>query len=257
MAKKPKHSRKGCKDSIGIAMLCISFAIILSGLAAFLYFKNQETIAKQFIVVLLDVTDNLSLQEKQAVLNNFEDLVLTAPSGTSFQVFRVQEIGATLLAPIGTAFTPIQGNQEVNILIAHPREQKQRWLQEFRRPLMEALELGVKSPSAERSPIMESIQSVALTELLGPNKRSWPRSLVVVSDLLQHTDEFSFYKGIPEFSSLSANANYSKLKTNLSGVDVKLWVLRNHTKDASKLADLWKRIIFDQGGSVTGTIPIP
>jgi len=252
----PKKKKK-CKDFLGALLLLLSAAVVVSGLIAFLYFKNRDIAAKQFAVVLLDVTDNLSMQEKQAVVNNFEDIVLQSPSNTSFQVFRVQDIAGSLLAPVGAAFNQIQGNAEANPLISNPHQQRRQWLESFKAPLMRALEMAMSSDSADQSPIMESVQSVALTTLLTPEAKGAPRRLILVSDLLQHTDEFSFYKSIPEFSSLSDNTNYAKLKTNLSGVDVELWVLRNHTKDATALADLWRRIIFNQGGNVSKVVPIP
>jgi hypothetical protein len=252
----PKKKKKS-KDFLGVLLLLLSAAVVISALLALLYFKHREVAAKQFTVVLLDVTDNLSLQEKQAVVNNFEDIVLRAPSNTSFEVFRVQDIAGSLLAPVGGAFNQIQGNADANPLISHPDQQRREWLKTFKAPLMQALEMAISADGADRSPIMESMQSVALTTLLTPEANGAPRRLILVSDLLQHTDEFSFYKSIPEFPSLSDNTNYAKLKTNLSGVDVELWVLRNHTEDATTLADLWRRIIFNQGGNVSKVVPIP
>lgn len=249
--------KKKQKDWIGVFLLIVSATVVVSALGAFLYFKNRDIAPKQFTVVLLDVTDNLSLQEKQAVANSFEENVLQAPSNTSFEVFRVQDISGSLLTPVGDAFTQVQGNAEANPLVSNPGQQKQQWLQGFKVPLMQALETALSAGSASSSPIMESVQSVALTTLLKPNAKASPRKLIIVSDLLQHTDEFSFYKAIPNFLSLASDPNYAKLKTNLAGVDVELWVLRNHTKDATELADLWRRIVFDQGGTVSKIVPIP
>lgn len=249
--------KKKSKDWAGVFLLIVSGAVVLSALGAFLYFKNRNVAPEQFTVVLLDVTDNLSLTERQAVVNNFEENVLQAPSNTSFEVFRVQDISGSLLAPVGAAFTAVQGNTEANPLVSNPAQQRQQWLEGFKQPLMQALETAMSSGDADRSPIMESVQSVALTTLLKPNAKASPRKLIIVSDLLQHTNEFSFYKAIPSFSSLAIDPNYGKLKTNLAGVEVELWVLRNHTKDATKLADLWRRIIFDQGGTISKIVPIP
>ena len=253
MAKRNKQ--KG--DWIGALLLVFAAVVVISALGAFMYFKNKSSDPKQITLVLLDVTDNLSFQEKQAVENNFEQNVLQAAPNTTFEVFRVQDITGGLLAPVGTAFTEVQGTAKANPLVSHPGLQKQHWLQGFKAPLMQALEAAISSGNANRSPIMESIQSGALTSLLKPDAQALPRKLIVVSDLLQHTDEFSFYRTIPAFASLASDPNYSKLKTNLNGVDVELWVLRNHTKDATELADLWRRIIFDQGGTVSKIIPIP
>ncbi len=251
----PKKKKQ--KDWIGAGLILASATVVISGLIAFLYFKSQDTAAKNCTVVLLDVTDNLTLQEKQAVMNNFQDLVLQAAPNTSFEVFRVQDISGSLLAPVGGAFNQVQGSAEANPLVSNPQQQRKIWLDDFKQPLMEALETAISAESADRSPIMESVQSVALTTLLIPQAKGAPRRLILVSDLLQHTDEFSFYKGIPQFQSLANNPNYAKLKTNLTGVDVELWVLRNRTADATALADLWRRVIFDQGGNVSKIVPIP
>jgi hypothetical protein len=251
----PKKKKQ--KDWIGAGLILVSATVVISGLIAFLYFKSQDRAAKHCTVVLLDVTDNLTLQEKQAVINNFQDLVLQAAPNTSFEVFRVQDISGSLLAPVGGAFNQVQGTAEANPLVSNPQQQRKIWLDDFKQPLMEALETAISAESADRSPIMESVQSVALTSLLTPHAKTLPRRLVLVSDLLQHTSEFSFYRSIPDFPSLSSDSNYAKIKTNLVGVEVELWVLRNHTKDATQLADLWRRIIFDQGGNVSRIVPIP
>jgi hypothetical protein len=104
---------------------------------------------------------------------------------------------------------------------------------------------------AEQSPILESIQSVALTELQKPGQEKLPKRLIVASDLLQNTTDVSFYRGLPEPKTFTDSAVFRRLRTDLSGVEVELWMLERSdaaTTQPRSLADLWERIIGAEGG---------
>lgn len=248
-----KKDRRQGKHALGAILIGFSAAVIATALI--LTSLDSSSPPPNQTVVLIDVTDTLSAQERTSLKNKISILFSSSPN-TTFSLYEIVDDPAEPPSPVTNETSPPKTVADVNPLAEHRSDIEDDW-KASTSSLMAGIDQATQGKPSQRSPLLESVQWVALKELNAPQAISVPRKLIIVSDLLQHTEEFSFYKGIPDFPLLKTNPNYGKLKTNLVGVEVEIWVLRNHTENASELADLWRHIVFDQGGTVSKVVPIP
>lgn len=206
-----------------------------------------------YAVLLVDVTDPMTLAQRQDLMNKLEELKGSVPRYGKLVVVKVDTTAEALLAPVITRCNPGTG-KEVTGLTGNPKGMQKRYEEQFEAPLYDAFRSLTNASGSEVSPILQSIQSVALTELRTTNALDRPRRLIVVSDLLQNTPGLSFYGGVPSVDTVVASAEFRSARTNLDDVDVELWMLeRPDSADTQpkRLADLWDALIAEQKGNVT------
>lgn len=206
-----------------------------------------------YTVLLVDVTDPMNAPQRRDFLNQLERLRDSIPLHGRLTVFKVDATSAELLQPVIERCNP--GNaEEVSELTGNPAGVRKMWEEEFRDPLDRAFETLVSASGADRSPILESVQSVALTELQKSAAEGKPRRLIVVSDLLQNMDGLSFYSALPDAQSVVASEAFRAVRADLTGVEVELWMLQRDDHQAVQpdaLTELWEELIAAQGGRVS------
>lgn len=203
-------------------------------------------------VLLVDVTDPMNAAQRQDFSNQLTKLKNSIPRYGKLIVAKVDAIGERLLAPVITRCNPGTA-EDVSSATGDPAFTQKQWEEGFDRPLTQAFERLATASAAGRSPILESIQSVALTELQRPGLEKTPKRLVVASDLLQNTGDASFYRDLPEPRAFVDSPVFRRLRTDLRGVEVELWMLERADAAATQpraLAELWERIIDAEGGDV-------
>lgn len=203
-------------------------------------------------VLLVDVTDPMNAAQRQDFANQLVKLKNSIPRFGKLIVAKVDSTGDRLLAPVITRCNPGTA-EDVSEATGDPAGTQKQWDEGFDRPLSQAFDRLATASGAERSPILESIQSVALTELQKPGLEKTPKRLVVASDLLQNTDDASFYRGLPKPGAFVESPVFRRLRTDLRGVEVELWMLERADASSTQpraLADLWERIVDAEGGDV-------
>ncbi|EZP70367.1 hypothetical protein BV96_03332 [Sphingomonas paucimobilis] len=203
-------------------------------------------------VLLVDVTDPMNMAQRQDFDNQLTKLKNSIPRYGKLIVAKVDATADRLLAPVITRCNPGTAD-DVNSATGDPASVQKQWDEGFDAPLTAAFKRLDRATGAEQSPILESIQSVALTELQKPGHEKLPKRLIVASDLLQNTADVSFYRGLPEPKTFTDSAVFRRLRTDLRGVEVELWMLERSdaaTTQPRSLADLWERIIGAEGGDV-------
>lgn len=106
---------------------------------------------------------------------------------------------------------------------------------------------------------MESLQSVAVTSFVGEDGGVATKTLILVSDLLEHTEKFSLYKKIPDFEAYKESPHWRSVKADLSDVDVEIFTLRRDGLDLlqnNKLLGFWMKSFVNQGAHIRRTIQI-
>jgi hypothetical protein len=204
-------------------------------------------------VLLVDVTDPMNLPQQQDFLNQLTGLKNSIPRYGQLTIMQVNSTGEKLLSPIITRCSP--GTvADIDPLKGNPQKVQKQWTSGFSEPLDGVFKEIVRASGAERSPIMESVQSAALTEFQKPGRQNMPKRLIVASDLLQNTSGISFYKSLPSPEEFIRSKPFRRVRTDLRGVDVELWQLQRLDSSRTQpraLADLWTSAIEQQGGSVT------
>lgn len=130
---------------------------------------------------------------------------------------------------------------EANGIYENERKKRRAWQDGFLRPLIAELDKNLTTEVGFESPIVESIRSVSRSKEIEPwNKR---KQLIIVSDFLQHTVEFSQYRQPLSFDAWRSRY-WDSLGTNLAGWDVQIiYLLRR--KDA-RLQDNFHREFWQQ-----------
>ena len=65
------------------------------------------------------------------------------------------------------------------------------------------------------------------------------------SDLLQHSENFSFYDKNYDLKKFLKSLEFKKIKSDLSGIEVTIWQLINSRIDNIRLRDYWKEIFVE------------
>jgi hypothetical protein len=201
-------------------------------------------------VLLVDVTDPMNVAQRQDFFNQLEQLKASIPRYGKLTVIKVDSAAERLLSPVIVRCNPGTA-ADVSGFSGNPKsiEEKHR---RFEKSLDTAFETLTRASGAEVSPILESIQSAALTELRSRDSTDGPRRLIVASDLLQNTKEISFYGPLPDTDRFLAGGPFRKARTDLRGVEVELWMLQRSDSGETQpraLAELWAQIIEAQGGT--------
>lgn len=198
------------------------------------------------LVILLDLTDRIGATQHTRLRSILEKEVFDARQNTFIAV------GAVRSEPSkrGVDFAlckPMKGSA-ASELYQNPRIVAEKYEKGFRQPFVASLEKMLKAKRADRSPIMESLQA-ALVATPGFVDAKYPRRVIIVSDLLQHSAVFSFYRR-DTWRKFQRSRDFERLARTLSGVKVKILQLpRPKAKiDPAEVEDFWANY-FDLAGA--------
>jgi hypothetical protein len=200
-------------------------------------------------VVLLDSTDEIPDIAKHEIRTVLEDMVETLPAYELLDI-RLLDPKTPGGRSIFAKCNPGDGNG-LSEYTANPRMARQRWLDAFRQPLDTALEEGFKPLPGKTSPIMETIQRIAVERFTGRAAEEVPKSLVVISDMLQHGPDYSQYRGDLTFARFKSSPAYKKVQTDLHGADVLIYYIQRQTGKPINSADhirFWADWVRDNNG---------
>ena len=205
----------------------------------------KETGPVAGIGVMLDLTDPLSSIQHARLRGILKAAIAKAEVGTLIA------LGAVRTDPVrwGAEFKlckPLEG-KEADITYQNPRLVQDRYENEFRRPFDSVLEEMLATNAANRSPIMESLQALLAST---PNflDAEYPRRILIVSDLLQHSASFSFYRG-ETWQTFIRSSDSRRQARNMNGIDVKIYrVPRSSTRlKNADVENFWVNY-FDRAG---------
>jgi hypothetical protein len=203
-------------------------------------------------VLLVDVTDTLSLPQRQDFRNQLEGLRETIPRYGKLSVFKVDPLSDQLLKPVIERCNPGTA-EDVSWWTGNKTKAAFVWDNKFKAPIDSAFDQIAGASNAPESPILESIQSVALTQLNNRAAEGKVKRLIIASDLLQNTTRISFYNSLPTQESIFASNAFRLLRTDLRGVEVELWMLQRadvRERQPIQLIQLWTAMIGAMGGKV-------
>lgn len=200
-------------------------------------------------VILFDVTDPLSAAQSNQLLQHLEREFAEAPVGTQFTMGVVSEYqddwGATkpLCKP--------RSEKDVNSLTQNVVMVKKRYEERFLGPLNESLNQMIAASGANSSPIMESLQAL-IAGTPGFMNFSGPRKLILVSDLLQHSEAMSFYRG-NDWQSFAASPAFQRLSHSFDGAKVEIFGVPRivaKIRDPAAVEDFWLHYFDLQGADL-------
>lgn len=252
--------RAAKKKRISIAAVIFMLAIIGAGAWWFVSTKADRASLDEnlcpptpeaHVAVIVDVTDPLTLPQRQDLRNKLEALKASIPMRGRVAFFKVDAAEEELLTPLFEKCNPGTA-EDFSELDADLRDMERRYREEFEAPYVATYETIFEASGASRSPIMQSVQSVNLTELDTPTARAGSRRLILISDLLQNSTRLSFYGELPSAEDVLENPDFQSARTNLRGTEVELWMLQRPDFSETQprgLPELWTVLLQEQGAA--------
>jgi hypothetical protein len=257
---KYRSRRKQRADLLGWILLVGVGGIV--ALVLWLYFKvgsakptiDQVTNCptdgpRSLTVVLLDATDSLDVVQRTDILERLEDIKDKVPRYGELELFTVVPAGDHLLEAKFAACNPGHG-AEINQVYENKTMVERRWKDQFSNKMNDTLTPLLGGRPADTSPILESIQQAAIQSFAEPKAETIPKQLVIVSDMIQNTAEFSQYSPIMPFERFKDTRYYLKVRADLPDVDVTILLLnrpQNGLGRGAALIKFWKQYFNDAG----------
>jgi hypothetical protein len=200
-------------------------------------------------VVLLDSTDAIPEIAKHEIRTTLIDMAETLPQYELLEI-RLLDPKSAGGRMIFSKCNPGDGSN-LSEYTANPRLAKQRWMDGFREPLDEAMEAGFRPAPGKTSPIMETIQQIAVDRFTGRNVEDIPKTLVVISDMLEHGPDYSQYSGDLSYDRFKGSSAYRKVRTDLHGAAVEIYYIQRATGRPISSVDhirFWAEWVRDNNG---------
>lgn len=248
--------RKGRKKKILGALMLVGVAVALVWMGYKVLFPPQPPQA-QVTAILIDGTDEISRATREAVITEVIGLAQQADSGDVF-------LFATLTDRDGP-LVPMRIEKDrphpdrCSYLDCNPR-MADSVHQVFVASVSDSVSAALSATApASRSHIMEAVRELSVTLLRRPPYSELRRRLILVSDLLQHSETLSLYdmldRGQPiDLGAITASwPTVSLLDTDLTGTDVIIYYVPRRGpefENSFELAQFWSDWVHQQRGVI-------
>jgi hypothetical protein len=269
MVRSVRKRRKRAQDRLGVALIVVVALLIAGGVAGYVYLEqtrvalDETTLcpkdgARSLTVVLVDRTDPLTTVQRTALRKRLEEIKDGVARYGALQIYSVEPIGETLLRPVVDLCNPGRG-ADIDPKFGNPGLVERKWRERFEAPIEALLDELMKTHEADSSPIMESIQSIAVSTLRGNAGADIPRQLVIASDMLQHTAGYSHYQEALPFEEFRKSDYYRRFQADLRGVEIAIIYIRRDTRRAAQgkaHVQFWRDYVSDLGGTLTSVVAL-
>jgi hypothetical protein len=247
------------KHLIGGALALLAFGILSAGAYVYTTTARPPTLdraslcpvegARSVTVILLDSTDEIPDIAKREVRTVLVDMAERMPIHGLLEI-RLLDPKVAGGRLVFSRCNPGDGSG-LSEYTANPRLAHKRWMDGFREPLDEALASGFEPAPGKTSPIMETVQRIAVERFTGRSSEPIPKSLVLISDMLEHEADYSQYSGDLSYGRFKASRAYQKVQTDLHGAEVEIYYIQRHSARPINSVDhirFWADWIRDNKG---------
>lgn len=261
---RPRSSRAGDGAKL-VAATALSLAgLVAAGVGIYVWataarppIRDQRTFCPvdgptAITVMLLDTSDPLPAATREEVTKRLTDIADGLPDYASLDI-RILDPAYRAGRQVFALCNPGDG-RGVNQFTGNPTLAKRRWRERFREPLDEALNSGLQPQRSDTSPLLATLQGIALDRFTGKAVADIPKSLVIVSDMLEYGKEYSQYPPRDlSYQRFKATPLYLKLRTDLAGAKVQIFYVQRFTKppiDAAAHIRFWIDWVQDNRGQL-------
>ena len=242
--------------AVGIAAIAV-FLTAVSG-AGWYFVQREPALDRQTLcpaggarahtVLLVDKTDPLNFSQKQAFLRLLDELVTQriAP-GELISVFVLGEDIREGAQPLVEVCNPGSG-EDKNELTANIARLNDQYRERFREPLLRQADALIATAAGKGSPILEMLQLVSLN---GFRKHAvnGPKRLIIVSDMLHKTPQYSMYRGLGQWDELAATDYGRRMRAELPRVEVEIHHVLNYPRLQNRQQIDWWQAYFNRAGA--------
>lgn len=238
-------------SALGIAALAVAlyFWIYAEHTAARLPDGCPSTGASSITVLLVDTSDELPDPAKQELTTYILDIANSLPIGGYLELRLLDpKVKGGKVEFAGC--NPGDGSN-LNDITGNPRLAQKRWKEKFQDPVKQAVEVALRPIPAQTSPIFATLQAIAIDRFTGRKNERLPKDLVIISDLIEHTPEYSQYHGDLTYDRFKKSTLYRKVKTDLHGANVRIFYVQRKTSspiDSGAHIRFWFEWVKDNNG---------
>lgn len=257
-----RRQRQQKADLKGKVLLGIVISVILLGSALYFYYveplvkRNKETacrvddnISRETIVVI-DATDNFNDTQALRIKKEIEILLSSAILDERFSLYVLDEVIGEKSKKFSVC-NPGDGSDKSE-LTANKRRLKKHWENIFYNRFTQAVDHLTGIHTASQSPILEMMKFVSVDTFL--DSKATQKRLVIVSDMLHHTKQFSHYNGSFDYSQYLKSPYALTMQPLLEDVDVQIFYLirENYISIQNRgHIDFWNKHILNNNGYVS------
>jgi hypothetical protein len=260
-ARRRNRSRSGAAPLWGGILLIVLAVLALFGLAAAYYLVPRKLVLdaatlcpvaglQGITVILVDTSDDFPASTQQEVLGLLHDQIEALPEYFRLDI-RVLDIPKSRSRSLFSKCNPGDG-AGLNEWTSNPRLARMRWREGFEQPAKEAVNGSIASAKAKSSPIMAAIQDIALDEFSSAAVQKIPKTLIVISDMLEFTADYSQYQTDLSWQRYKQSPAYLKYRTDLHGAHVKIDYVRRKAVppkfETVRHVEFWQQWIIDNNG---------
>jgi uncharacterized membrane protein len=274
MARRSQRRRSEFRDRSFGAILILLGVLLIGLLAGGAWWIRRSTPAvdaetncpangpKVVNVLIFDRSDPISGQQAQRVRFAVNELKRAANFGYRFDVYTFEGDTKMALEPVLKICSPGRP-EEANELIQNPDLVRRIYEERFSSALDKTIESLLKASSRDNSPIIESLRAATLTSFGPVTEGQAKLHVLLVSDMVQHSAQYSQFKSDSNFQQLARTGGWAALRPNLKGADVEiLYLLRPSAKRANAPIQsrghqvFWEQLVQDGNGILTKFEPI-
>ncbi len=200
-------------------------------------------------VVLLDATDDLPGAARKEISTLLMDEV-TAAAANELVEIRLLDPAADGGRIVFSRCNPGDGSG-LSEWIANPELARKKWLESFQKPVQQALEDGLRPSQAATSPLLRTLQTIAIERFTGRDAAPRPKRLIVLSDLIEHGPKYSQYSGKLKYDDFRKLDFYKDVRTNLNRAEVTFYHVQRRTRvplPSTALIQFWIDWVADNNG---------
>lgn len=249
----------------GVAIFCVVIAIFVA--AGWFVLSREPGLDKLtlcpakgpvgHVVLLVDRTDPFNFTQKQAFIRRVDELVLQdLKPGELLSVFVLGENYRDTPKPVFEMCRPGDGAEQ-DPLTGNPQRQEDRFRRQFREPMLAVADSLLAAEAAHASPILEMLQMVSINGFRRHTVKGSKR-LILVSDMLHNTSEFSLYQAPqPDYAAFAKTPYATKTQTRLDDVEVELDYLMNRPKlQTRRQLKFWEDLFANYGARIVKVWPL-
>lgn len=263
---KSKAAKKKFRNEVLLLITVLVAVFLVGGLFFWLWDTRDvapdkvtlcpETGATAHTILLVDNTEPYTFMQRQAFKQSLRELAReTMKEGELLSVFVLGDDFQENAEPIFEKCHPGvgEGKSDFNANIARI---KKRFEHDFREPIVGLMDKMLKESPSKYSPVYEMLQLVSINGFRRANVDG-PKRLIVFSDMLPNTKEFSMFKGIPEYDAFMRSGYGRNTVASLEGVQVIINILVNYPDlQTTKQVNFWEKHLENSGAELLFVNPL-
>jgi len=204
-------------------------------------------------IVVLDKTDSLSIKQRRYILEYINKEKNKLGQFEKFSIFTLTENVYMSPQPVFSKCNPGTGTA-ANMLYQNPKKIQNRFNEFFSAPLIKNVRNMLSDNTGAKSPIFEMIKALSVRDDFDDNMQT--RSLIIISDMMHHTSDYSHYKNSVDYEYFLRKSYADEVASSLNAVNVKIvYLLRDNLGNIQGNRHLlfWKDY-FEEAGAMIAEV---